>query len=311
MINKITVRSLNKVSSFFIVLSAISLGVEANFSSEQTYEAIFTGLDYLFLAYFTIEVIVRFKISQYNWTNFIHALKKTWNGYKNQNAVSEQHSLIIEDWAWFIFDVILVLLAYLSLFRHLVEHPQLILLLRLFRVFRILRLFELNNTLKQIEKRILSTIPTIITFLALILIILYSYAIIGMYVYEFRKLNTIDFSSVYDSMLGLFIAMTSGWSDLLTELRQINSVPEILSDIYIISFFIFSVLITLNVFLAVMTSQVQDKIKNELTLIKKGEREIQKDIKMLESESAKEIAELNKKLDQVISMISNNKKNNE
>ena len=132
MIKNLTVRTLNKLSSLFIILSAISLGVEANFASRQSYEAVFTSLDYIFLAYFTIEVVLRFKISRYSWSNFQDAVKKTWSDYRDKRPVSEEHSTIIEDWAWFMFDVILVLLAYLSLFRHLVEHPQLILLLRLF-----------------------------------------------------------------------------------------------------------------------------------------------------------------------------------
>ncbi|MFN4951381.1 MAG: hypothetical protein ACK5F0_07165, partial [Flavobacteriales bacterium] len=37
----------------------------------------------------------------------------------------------------------------------------------------------------------------------------------------------------------------------------------IITDIYVISFFIFSVMITLNVFLAVMTSGIQDRINEE------------------------------------------------
>ncbi len=306
MLKNTSLKSLNKLSSLFIILSAISLGLEANFSSRQKYEVVFTALDLIFLAYFTIEIFIRFQLKTYTWTDYLSAVKKMLQRKKYQDQITEENAIVIEEWTWMIFDMVLIVLSYLSFFRHIVEHPQLILLLRLFRVFRIFRLFELNSTLKEIEKRIISTVPTIITFLFLILIILYSYALIGMYLYDFRKLGTIDFSSVYNTMVGLFITMTNGWSSTLTELYSVQEVPRFFSEMYIISFFVFSVLITLNVFLAVMTSQVQEKLKNELQLIKKGEDDIQKDIRDLETENIKDSAVLHEKIDKILDMLSKN-----
>jgi voltage-gated sodium channel len=202
---------------------------------------------------------------------------------------------------WLVFDGLLVVMGFIALFRHLVEHPQLILLLRLFRVFRIFRIFELNETLKDIEKKIISVVPTIATFLVLIFLILYAYAIVGMYMYDFEDdFNTIDFSGVYAAMTSLFVMMTNGWSDTLAELRSHHIVPDIYTDIYIISFFIFSVLVTLNVFLAVMTSQIQDKIdknnSDEHQALKDADGQIMK----MEKQQQHEIAELNAKLDAIL-----------
>jgi uncharacterized protein YlxW (UPF0749 family) len=64
-------------------------------------------------------------------------------------------------------------------------------------------------------------------------------------------------------MLNLFMLMTNGWSGILNELRAYDAINPLITDFYVISFFIFSVMITLNVFLAVMTSGIQDRLAKE------------------------------------------------
>lgn len=298
-------KSLNTVSSAFILMSAICLGVEANFASRDSLQPIFLALDAIFVTYFTVELILRLRYKQTSWHDFTTSSRSEFSKFWGNNTTGKIVPESIEEWSWLLFDFILVIFTYLSFFRHMVEHPQIVLLLRLFRVFRIFKLFELNNTLKKIEKKIISAIPTIITFLILINIILYTYAVIGMYMYQFRKFESIDFTSVYNAMTGLFTLMTNGWSDTLKELRQVENVPSIITDAYIISFFIFSVLITLNVFLAVMTSQIQERIRDDMEIIKKQEDAIQKEISELEIDALRENQILNKKLDQIIEKISN------
>jgi voltage-gated sodium channel len=172
-------------------------------------------------------------------------------------------------------------------------------ILRMFRIFRIFRVFEVSNRLKDIEKKIFSVVPTIITFLALIFLIIYCYAIIGMYLYDFNSFRYIDFSNLYSSITGLFTLMTNDWAATLAELRDADNVSSIVSEIYIISFFVFSVLITLNIFLAVMTSQIQEKLVKKIDTMNKKEDEIlQSDMRQDE-----EIARLHDKLDQIIAEI--------
>jgi hypothetical protein len=253
---------INKLSALFIIISAISIGIEASLNAKEQFLNVFYILDIFIIAYFSFELVVRIVFNDKPLKQFLPALKNYLSKEKKSNL--EEDRALIEEWMWLIFDGLLVIMGFIALFRHLVEHPQLILLLRLFRVFRIFRIFELNQTLKDIEKKIISVVPTIATFLVLIFLILYAYAIVGMYMYDFRKYETIDFSGVYTAMTSLFVMMTNGWSETLIELRSHHIVPNIYSDIYIISFFIFSVLVTLNVFLAVMTSQIQDKLAKEI-----------------------------------------------
>jgi hypothetical protein len=301
-------KKLTKVSSAFILLSAISLGIEANYASRDSLQTIFLVLDCLLVIYFTLEIILRIRYKQSRWKEFISAAKNQLLNFWGNEPQEEIDTKCLEEWSWLLFDLLLVLLTYLSFLRHSFDHPQLVLLLRLFRIFRIFRLFELNHTLRKIEKKIISAIPTIITFLLLINIILYIYAVIGMYMYEFKKFNSIDFTSVYNAMTSLFILMANGWSEPLRELRTVATVPSLVTDAYIISFFIFSVLITLNVFLAVMTSQIQERFKNEMDAIKKKEEAIEKEITALEEETSKDNKIVNQKLDKILEHISSTKK---
>ena len=299
--NNDNLKLINKLSALFIVLSAISIGIEASLNAKEQFLTIFYVIDIFIIAYFTFELFVRIRYNNKPLKQFFPSLKSYLSKDKKANLDAEK--AIIEEWLWLIFDGLLVIMGFIALFRHLVEHPQLILLLRLFRVFRIFRIFELNQTLKDIEKKIISVVPTIATFLVLIFLILYAYAIVGMYMYDFQKYETIDFSGVYAAMTSLFVMMTNGWSDTLIELRSHHIVPNIYSDIYIISFFIFSVLVTLNVFLAVMTSQIQDKIEKDLA--KDKEELLENDQEILRAESLQEsqIKALNEKLDSILEQL--------
>ncbi len=289
---------INKLSALFIIISAISIGIEASLNAKEQFLNVFYILDIFIIAYFSFELVVRIVFNDKPLKQFLPALKNYLSKEKKSNL--EKDRALIEEWMWLIFDGLLVVMGFIALFRHLVEHPQLILLLRLFRVFRIFRIFELNQTLKDIEKKIISVVPTIATFLVLIFLILYAYAIVGMYMYDFRKYETIDFSGIYAAMTSLFVMMTNGWSDTLIELRSHHIVPNIYSDIYIISFFIFSVLVTLNVFLAVMTSQIQDKLAKEIAEDHNELLEKDKQILSAEQSQQKEIQELNAKLDAIL-----------
>ena len=292
---------INKISALFIVLSAISIGVEASMNAKEQFLNVFYFIDIVIIAYFSFELFVRVSYNDKPLKEFIPALKKYLS--KDVKGNLEREKALIEEWMWLIFDGLLVIMGFIALFRHLVEHPQLILLLRLFRVFRIFRIFELNQTLKDIEKKIISVVPTIATFLVLIFLILYAYAIVGMYMYDFKKYDTIDFSGVYAAMTSLFVMMTNGWADTLIDLRSHHVVPNIYSDIYIISFFIFSVLVTLNVFLAVMTSQIQDKLAKDIADDRQALKDADGQILQIEKTQQSEIAELNAKLDAILDQL--------
>lgn len=301
-------KTLNKLSAVVILFSALMIGIEASFHAKVVLENLFNSIDVLIVLYFTFEIIYRLKTIKYSFLNFtkeILAKLKLTKGHEG-----EKSSEILEEWFWLLFDLSLVALSFISFFRHFFEHPQLLLILRMFRIFRIFRVFELNNSLKRIEKKIISVVPTIVTFFVLIILLLYTYSIVGMYLYNFKTFESIDFSSVYHAMTSLFVLMTNGWSDTLMELRKVNEVATIVTDIYIISFFLFSVIVTLNVFLAVMTSQIQEKLEEDIEEIKKVDKEIQSEILQLEKDTDKESQLILEKINKIIKELEYLKKKN-
>ncbi len=128
-------------------------------------------------------------------------------------------------------------------------------------------MLEISDHLREVEKRIVSIIPTVFSFVALLLILTYIYSIIGMFMFEKKVFATSDFSSIHDSFITLFQVMTlDGWSEMMKDLTtNIHSFPPIVIEIYFISFVVLTAIIAFNVFIAVMTSHVQEKLERDNT----------------------------------------------
>jgi hypothetical protein len=295
-------QNLNKISAFVIILSAFLIGIETSFRDEENLKVIFRITDILIFIYFSLEIIFRIFSSKSSVSDFFKTIISKVKVESNV-VEKEKENDIIEEWLWIAFDFSLVVLSLLSFLRHFLEHPQLVLILRLFGVFRIFRVFELNDTLKRIERKIISVIPTILTFFFLIALMIYTYSIVGMHLYNYEKFQYIDFSNLYSSMTSLFILMTNGWSNVLFELRQVDHVAILVTDVYVISFFIFSVLITLNVFLAVMTSQIEEKLTDDLKKMKESDEEIKSEIIKLDQIDKIENEVILEKMNQILKEI--------
>ena len=274
------------ISPVVIVLCALFLGIEAHWHHRNDLQFLFYTLDLFFLVYFSFEIILRFYFAEYRFLFFVVALKKSLPRLAKSNehafsddtqipdysAESEKNHDIVEEWSWLFFDLIIVLLGLVSLFSHFLDHPEAVAILRLFRIFRVLRIFEVSSTLKSIERKIISVIPTVFVFAMLLFMIIFVYAIIGMYIFNFRTFASIDFNSLYNAITGLFILSTNGWSGALSDLRlHCPEVSPFFIDFYIISYIVFSVMVTLNVFIAVMTGHIQDKLQYGMKKIEKKE----------------------------------------
>jgi voltage-gated sodium channel len=303
-----------KLSPFMVLLCAVLLGIEVSFHYDKNIQYLFSLIDYLFLGYFSIEIGLRFYYNKFSFKEFLKAINKIIeikkdNSVKNKLDAGEYANLkiVAETWVWLLFDFTIVFLSIISLYSHFTDHPEAVAIFRLFRVFRVLRIFEISSTLQKIEQKIFSVIPTVFVFAVLLFMIIYVYAIIGMYLYGFKKYDTINFSSLYETITGLFIIISNGWSDVLFDLKQnATNISPIVSDFYVISFIIFSVIVTLNVFIAVMTSQIQDKLEDGMSEITEKEDKIILDTqnnleKMMKSfnEIKKELAEMEEKINEI------------
>lgn len=264
-------KSFTRLTSIVIILCSIVLGVE---TALPAHLALFQVIDAGFTMFFGIEIILRM-IAEPNPMRFFKLFS-----FKRNNG---QKQIILEEkgfWNW--FDFIITAFSIFSLVVHIFEHPEFLVVGRLFRVLRILRLLEVSSELKEVERKIVSIIPTVFSFALLLGVLIYIYSIMGIYLFSHHKYENADFSSLGGAFLSLFTLMTlEGWVDMM---YQASSNFEgnwywIVKG-YFISFVILTVIISFNVFVAVLTSQVQEKINAQ-----KSEEEkslflgIEKDIK--------------------------------
>ncbi|XP_014295234.1 sodium channel protein 60E isoform X1 [Microplitis demolitor] len=179
---------------------------------------------------------------------------------------------------WNLFDFILVLASILGILMEdiMIDFPVSPTLLRVVRVFRIGRILRLIKAAKGIRKLLFAlvvSLPALFNIGALLALITFIYAIIGMSVFgHVRKQGALDdmvnFETFGRSMQLLFRLMTSaGWNDVLESLmvqppdcdptptsRQLNGDcgSPLLAITYFTSFIIISYMIVINMYIAII-----------------------------------------------------------
>ena len=265
-----------RLTSLVIILSTLLLTLETIYHDNGELLNVFKVIDYFILTFFTIEIVFRFFKFEYSLKEIINALKAiSFSVYKG-SSVPEKSRDCLNDLFWFTFDLTILVLSIISLFFiSIFKHPEILSMFRVIRIFRIVRIFEINKTLRDIEKKIISVLPTVFIFGSLLFIILFIFALIGSNIYNFKKYENINFSSIYEAIISLFSCLTNGWENVHFELRQTN-VNHFITDFYLISFFVSCSMITLNLFLSVLISQIQEK------LIKKVDKQNSSDTQKIE-----------------------------
>ncbi|PKQ66561.1 ion transporter [Raineya orbicola] len=292
-----------RTTSIMIITCSILLGIEASFTKEILF---FVILDTAFTIYFSIEVILRIFAEERPWEFFkLFSLKKQISpktGKKRTQIVFHEHGF------WNCFDFVITAFSIFSLVVHIFEHPEFLVVGRLFRVLRILRLLEISNELKEVERKIVSIVPTVFSFALLLGVLLYIYSIIGIYLFSHHKYENADFSSLGASFLSLFQVMTlEGWVEMMYQASSHYEDSWWIKG-YFISFVILTVIVSFNVFVAVLTSQVQEKI-NAKQVIEEKElfREMNDTLKEMRSKMLTEIEGLRNEIQKLRSEIQNNK----
>ncbi|XP_076667636.1 sodium channel protein 60E isoform X3 [Andrena cerasifolii] len=179
---------------------------------------------------------------------------------------------------WNLFDFLLVLASILGILMEdiMVDFPVSPTLLRVVRVFRIGRILRLIKAAKGIRKLLFAlvvSLPALFNIGALLALITFIYAIIGMSVFgHVKKQGALDdmvnFETFGRSMQLLFRLMTSaGWNDVLESLmvqppecdptptsRQLNGNCgyPLLAITYFTSFIIISYMIVINMYIAII-----------------------------------------------------------
>ncbi|MCE2895330.1 MAG: ion transporter [Flammeovirgaceae bacterium] len=247
-------RTFHTLVSVVIILCSITLGVETFYPEHQ---GVFDVLDILFTTFFTVEIIIRL-VAEKNPIQFFKLFS-----FKNNKIV------IDEDGVWNWFDFTIVVVSIISLFGHLFEHPEFLVVSRLFRVLRVLRLLEVSTELKAVERKIVSIVPTIFSFALLLGILLYIYSIIGIYLFSHHRYENADFTTLGHAFITLFQLMTlDGWSDMMYSASASYNDSWLIKS-YFISFVVLTAIVSFNVFVAVLTSQVHEKLMEDQKMNKK------------------------------------------
>jgi len=254
MFNLAKSHTFHRIVSVAIILCSITLGVETFYPEHQ---GIFDVLDILFTTFFTFEIIVRL-IAEKNPIQFFKLFS-----FKNKEIVVDEDGF----WNWFDFTIVVV--SIVSLFGHLFEHPEFLVVSRLFRVLRVLRLLEVSTELKAVERKIVSIVPTIFSFALLLGILLYIYSIIGIYLFSHHQYQNADFTTLGHAFITLFQLMTlDGWSDMMYSASASYNDSWLIKS-YFVSFVILTAIVSFNVFVAVLTSQVHEKVVEDQKMNKK------------------------------------------
>lgn len=230
------------ITNLMVIICTVLIAIEVSVP-DGSFIDLFNVFDYFIISYFTIEIILR---------SFIVT--------RNRNTPQYRSDLF-----WFIFDALIVFFSFVALSSQFLNHPEAISILRLFRIFRIFRLFAISHKIKLIEKKIFAVIPTVLTFAFLLLIIILIYAILGMHMFQKQKFEALSFANLYDAIKSLFIFITNDYSSFIIEIKEkCSHLSELIIDLYFISFYIISSMVMLNVFVAVMTNNIQEELKKEI-----------------------------------------------
>ncbi|XP_064292614.1 sodium channel protein 60E-like isoform X3 [Plodia interpunctella] len=178
---------------------------------------------------------------------------------------------------WNVFDFLLVLASILGILMEdimidLPISPTLLRVVRVFRIGRILRLIKAAKGIRKLLFALVVSLPALFNIGALLALITFIYAIIGMSVFGHVKEqgaldDIVNFQTFGRSMQLLFRLMTSaGWNDVLEslmiqppecELGEIghlngNCGSPLLAITYFTSFIIISYMIVINMYIAII-----------------------------------------------------------
>jgi voltage-gated sodium channel len=172
---------------------------------------------------------------------------------------------------WNLFDIFIVMLGFLPL---LITHDEAtyeaVLAARTLRIFRslkslrVLRLIGRFKQLRTIVETLLHSIPTLWQVFMLMGILYYSYAVIG--VFLFNENDPQHFGTLSQAVLTLFQVMTGdGWSELMkANMYECIHPHPFLSPLYFCSFVLVGALIILNLFVGIIISEMDETRRRHL-----------------------------------------------
>jgi len=236
--------SFNRLVTAIILLAALLVGLETYPPLMERYGPTLEGLNDLVLAIFAIEVLLRMAAL---WPRPLRYFQSGWN----------------------VFDFAIVAA---SLLPGLGSYAVVARLLRLLRVLRLIRTLP---DLQIILGALLRSIPSIGYVLLLMLLLLYVYAVAG--VFLFGPNDPFHFGNLHTALLTLFSILTlEGWVDVLRiqyfgcerfELPDPSLCTQpvaqpLVSTLYMVSFVLLGTLVFLNLLVGIIVNSMDEMRKS-------------------------------------------------
>ncbi|MCY4562378.1 MAG: ion transporter [Flavobacteriaceae bacterium] len=269
-------KKLEKFSAYLIFISAILIAMQTYRFESTIFHSFFRYADITILVLFAVEFMVRF-----------HRLRISKIPSIDQKIESSYLITAINDETrWLIFDGLILLASFVGTFLIILDYAEFIFIARLIRAFRIFRLFGLSTELKSIQKKIFWTFRTVSVFLFLLSIVIFVYSVIGVLIFDYQDLGMLNFSNLHHAFISLSVVLIDGLGEAYVLVSNFQGTSQWLSLLYLCSFALISIMIALNVFIAVLTNQVWDNVhKQSDTMLKKAiEKEIKESEKNLLSQ---------------------------
>lgn len=235
-----------------IVLGAILVGLETSERIMRVAGDLVLGLDRAIIWFFVLEIALR--IAAFG--------SRPWRFFLD---------------GWNVFDFLIVLFCVLPLGTAYVQ------VFRLARVLRVLRLASSVPGLQVLVTATLRSIPSLLYVLLLLVMLLYTYAVVG--VFLFGENDPVHFENLPLALLTLFSVLTlEGWVDVLriqmfgsagfpdypiefAAVEPISSAQPLAAVAYFISFVLVGTMIVLNLFVGIvvqgMEAAHEEVIRNE------------------------------------------------
>ncbi|RKN74962.1 ion transporter [Paenibacillus ginsengarvi] len=230
-----------------VFLNAIVIGFQSYPEADAAYGSLLRGLDLLFLAVFTVEVIL--KLTVYRTSYF----KDGWN----------------------VFDFIVVAASLLFMSSSFVS------VLRILRVLRVLKTVSSIPSLRRIITSLFMAIPTIGSIALLMIIVFFIYAVIG--TTYFAGISPDYFGDLGKSLITLFqIATFDDWANIYRPIAEVSP----LSLLYFVTFIFIAVFVMLNLVVGEIVNNAAN-IQEDVADIEKEVSEVKADtseIALLRSE---------------------------
>ena len=227
------------IITIVIIVAGILAGIQTDSYLNEKYNSLFHIIDMVIISIFIFEM-------------FIYMLdhgRRPWRYFND---------------AWHIFDFSIIVISLIPLFFPS-SNTEFVVVFRLARILRLARLFEKIKKLKFILNTLFRILPSMGYVVVLLILLFYVYGVISTDL--FGKIVTEEFGTLWSSMRTLFFISFDGWSDLYesdsVQILFANGFPEWIFILIFISFQFVAALIFLNLFIGIITSEMESVREDE------------------------------------------------